>query len=90
MSILTRGVQRVLVLLTLPLKDLMPYLFNGHGDEETLGFEDYGAEELLEFKELGEAFALLSFWEEEKLAYKEEFHASPYKATHMPSSRRSS
>jgi len=44
--------------------------------------EDRGVTEgLLEFKELGEALVPLSFCEEEKLAHKEEFHVSPYKAT---------
>jgi len=44
-----------------------------------LGFEDYGDEELIDFKGLGEGLVPLSFCEDEELAYKEEFNISPYK-----------
>ena len=58
-----------------------PPIFNDHGDKEILGLEGYGDEELFKFKDLREPLVPLSFCEEEKLAHKEEFHASPYKAT---------
>jgi len=57
-----------------------PPIFNDCGDEEILGFEDYVNKDLFEFKELGKALVLCLFVRK-KLAHKEEFHVSPYKAT---------
>jgi len=51
-------------------------IYDNYGDDEILGFEDYGDKELLELKELREALASLLFCEEEKLAHKEDFHVS--------------
>ena len=49
--------------------------------KKILGFEDYGDEELFDFKGLGEALVPLSFCEDEELAHKEEFNISPCKVT---------
>ena len=49
--------------------------------KKILGFEDYGDEELLNFKGLGEALVPLSFCEDKELAHKEEFNISLYKVT---------
>jgi len=60
-----------------------PPIFDDYDDEEILGFEDYGDEELfIDFKRFRRSLSsFLSLCEDEELAHKEEFNFSPYKVT---------
>jgi len=55
----------------------LPPIFHDYDDKEITGFENYGDEELLDCKELGESLVPLCFCEEEELAHNVEFNISP-------------